>query len=305
MNGALSKDVIFVLGMGRSGTSALARILSLCGCALPPSLKAPNEANPSGFWEPLDALRLNDEFLLRHQATYFDPTLRLQGELCLPQAEVEHFITQISAFLSGCPSGAPLVIKDPRITALFDFWLRAARQAGFGAKVIVPIRHPQEVAASLAARVEAPLELWHALWLKYNLLAEVYSRPLPRVFVEYSSLLGDWRTQIARVARSLDVPLETNSGAAAVEAFLTRDLHRQRGSGPIPAVFGYPWVADTYTMLTEAARDQPLEMGRLDEVLRAYRACERAFRVSLDASRSKLPVRPPDDGIMSWSPDRA
>jgi hypothetical protein len=298
---ASPKALIFVLGMGRSGTSALARILSLCGCALPAALKQPNEANPSGFWEPLDALRLNDEFLLRHQATYFDPTLRLQGELSFPRAEVEHYIAQITAFLSGCPSDSPLVIKDPRITALFDFWLQAASRAGFCAKVIVPIRHPQEVAASLAARVGAPLELWHALWLKYNLLAEVCSRPLPRVFVEYSRLLGDWRRQVARVSSSLNVTLATDDNAAAVDAFLNRDLHRQRSSGAIPNVFGYPWVADTYTILTEAARDLPLEMRGLDEILAAYRACERAFRVSLDGSRSKLPARAPDDGIISWS----
>ncbi|HEY6927494.1 MAG TPA: sulfotransferase [Steroidobacteraceae bacterium] len=295
--------MIFILGMGRSGTSALARILSLCGCALPAALKEPNEANPSGFWEPLDALRLNDEFLLRHEATYFDPTLRLQGELSLPRAEVERYIAQIGSFLSECPSGPPLVIKDPRITALFDFWLRGARQAGFDAKVIVPVRHPQEVAASLAARVEAPLELWHALWLKYNLLAEVYSRSLPRVFIEYSSLLRDWRLQIARVSRSLEVPLAIDSAAAAVEGFLTRDLHRQKYSGSIPAVFGYPWVADTYTILTEAARDRPLEAGGLDEILRAYRTCERAFRVALDDARRKLPARAPDDGIITWSPE--
>ena len=305
MNGEAFKDVIFVLGMGRSGTSALARILSLCGCLLPASLKGPNEANPSGFWEPLDALRLNDEFLLRHQATYFDPTLRLQGELSFPRADVKRYIAQIKAFLDGCPSGAPLVIKDPRITALFDFWLQAARQAGFGVKVIVPIRHPQEVVASLAARVEAPVELWHALWLKYNLLAEVCSRPLHRVFVEYSSLLGDWRLQVARVARSLDVTLETIESAAAVDAYLTRDLHRQRGSGAIPAVFGYPWVADTYTILTEAARDQPLELGWLVVFLCAFCVCERAFRVSLDDARFLLPARAPDDGIMTWSPESA
>jgi hypothetical protein len=305
MSQALPKDVIFVLGMGRSGTSALARILSLCGCILPASLKEPNEANPSGFWEPLDALRLNDEFLLRHQATYLDPTLRLQGELSFPRAQVERYIAQIEAFLGGCPPGSPLIIKDPRITALFDFWLQAASQAGFCAKVIIPIRHPQEVVASLAARVEAPLELWHALWLKYNLLAEVCSRALPRVFVEYSSLLEDWRLQVARVSSSLSVTLAAADNETAVDGFLTRDLHRQRCSGSIPAVFGYPWVADTYTILAEAARDRPLEMGRLDEILRAYRACERAFRVSLDDSRSKLPARAPDDGIITWSPDPA
>ena len=295
------KDILFVLGMGRSGTSALARILSLCGCVLPASLKEPNEANPRGFWEPVDALRLNDEFLFRHHATYFDPTLRLQEETNFPPDEAEDFIGQIGAFLRHCPQGAPLVVKDPRITALFYFWLRAARGEGFSVKVIVAIRHPSEVAASLGALIEAPAELWHAVWLKYNLLSELHSRHLPRVFVEYSSLLADWRPQVARITRSLALDgVVLENGAAAIEAFLTRDLHTKRCAGPILEPFGYPWLSDTYKALSGAARDEPPDIEKLDTTLRAYRTCERAFRVSLDASRSKLPRRLPQDGIMTW-----
>lgn len=294
------KDVIFILGMGRSGTSALARILSLRGCVLPTGLKDANEANPRGFWEPLDALKLNDEFLFRHAATYFDPTLRLQGELDFAPDETERYVAQIGDFLRHCPQGAPLVVKDPRITALFDFWRQAARQEGFRVKVIVAIRNPAEVAASLGALIEAPVELWHASWLKYNLLAEFHSRHLPRVFVEYSSLLGDWRSQVARIARSLGLDEAIEAGAAAIDAFLTRDLYTAKCQGPIVESFGYPWLADTYTILAGAASDQPLDVAKLDETLRAYRTCERAFRVALDASRSKLPLRLPQDGIMTW-----
>jgi hypothetical protein len=297
MNGR--KDLIFILGLGRSGTSALARILSLCGCVLPQALTGPADANPSGYWEPLDALKLNDEFLLRHGATYFDPTLRLQGELSFTRGETDRYIGQIRAFLGQCPSGSPLVIKDPRITVLFDFWLQAARAEGFDVKVIVSIRRPQEVAASLAAWVEASEELWHALWLKYNLLAEVHSRSLPRVFVEYSSLLEDWRLQVARISRSLDVDLATGD-ALAIDTFLTRDLHRQRHSGPLTATFGYPWLSNAYTILAGAAADRTPDTKELDEILRAYRACERAFRISLDDARGKLPARAPRDGIITW-----
>jgi hypothetical protein len=295
------QDVIFILGMGRSGTSALARILSLCGCALPALLKDANEANPSGFWEPRDALKLNDEFLFRHRATYFDPTLRLQGELTFAPDETEHYIAQIRGFLTDCPKGAPLVIKDPRITGLFGFWREAVHREGFGIKVIVVVRNPSEVAASLGAWIQASPELWHAVWLKYNLLAELHSRHLPRVFVEYSRLLGDWRSQIARISRSLALNQVTEEGAAGIDAFLTLDLYRHRCRGPIIESFGYSWLSDTYTALAEAADDRPLDVAKLDEIFRAYRTCERAFRISLDDSRGKLlPLQLPQDGIMTW-----
>lgn len=65
------------------------------------------------------------------------------------QQETERYIEQIRAFSSRCPQGAPLLIKDARIIALFDFWLQATRAEEFRLKVIVPVRNPIEVAASL------------------------------------------------------------------------------------------------------------------------------------------------------------
>ena len=292
------KEVIFVLGMSRSGTSALTRVLSLCGCALPESLKDGNDRNPTGFWEPLEAAKLNDEFLFRHHTTFTDPTLRLQGEWVFAQQETQRYIEQIRAFLGRCPQGRPVLIKDARIIALFDFWLQAALAEELRVKVIVPVRNPMEVAASLAAPAQVPasLELRQALWLKYNLLAELHSRQFPRVFIEYSSLLEDWRLQVARISRALDLELDLGPDTAAeVDAFLTPKLHRQRCSGPITEVFGYPWLSDAYAILSEAARDRPLDSARLDEILLAYRTCERAFRTSLDDWRRRVSSQLPAD----------
>jgi hypothetical protein len=299
------KEGIFILGMARSGTSALTRVLSLCGCALPETLKEATDANPRGFWEPLEAIKINKEFLFKHGATYSDPTLRLQGEFQFTRMETQRLIGQIRAFLRRCPQGSPLLIKDTQITVLFDFWLQAARAEEFSVKVIIPVRHPTEVAASVGALAravapqapEASLELCQAIWLKYNLLAELHSRGLPRVFTQYSRLLEDWRLQVARISRALDLELQTDA-AAAVDAFLTPDLHRQRASGPITEVFGYTWLSDTYEILSQAAHDRPLDVSRLDQIFRAYRTCERAFRISLDDWRRRYPgTTPPDEPV--------
>jgi hypothetical protein len=60
--------LIFVLGMGRSGTSAITRVLSFCGGSLPNRPLGANERNPTGHWEPLDVLNLNEAFLERTAA---------------------------------------------------------------------------------------------------------------------------------------------------------------------------------------------------------------------------------------------
>jgi len=283
----LERQIVFVLGMGRSGTSVIARVLSLCGALLPHRLLGANEGNPTGHWEPIDALKLNEAFLSRHGATWYDPTLRLQREVLFDDQEREAYVREILAFLEACPVGAPVIIKEPRITGLSNFWLEAARRAGFIAKSVISIRHPDQVAASLAARDGASIELSSVLWLKYSLLAERSSRGLPRVFVEYSNLLEDWRRQVGRISEGLGIDLSP-SDEATIDRFVDRSLHRQKCSGEPSDLFGQSWTADVYAALSAAARDVPPSIHTLDAISSSFTACERTFRVSLDEFHARF-----------------
>ncbi|EIU40128.1 hypothetical protein MA6G0125R_3890 [Mycobacteroides abscessus 6G-0125-R] len=70
--------LLFVMGMARSGTSAITRVISLCGGVLPAALAGANPANPRGYWEPRKAIILNERILHRNGSSRFDTTLRLQ-----------------------------------------------------------------------------------------------------------------------------------------------------------------------------------------------------------------------------------
>lgn len=278
------KVLIYVLGMGRSGTSALTRVLSLCGGALPVRLLPESEVNPRGFWEPLDALEMNDQFLQVHGSSWFDPTLRIQQEIAFDPDRAEAFIDQLRQFLAQCPTGPALIVKEPRITALTRFWFEAARREEFVIRAVISVRHPQEVARSwVAAAISEPLS--HTLWLKYNLLAERSSRGLPRIFVDYANLLRDWQREASRIARSLDVDLAIDSNTAKqVDEFLTQDLYRQRCDRQVYETFGNSWISRVYGIVSGAAQDQPLDQLVLDEIYEAYSAAERAFRFSIVGS---------------------
>ncbi len=282
-----SPVMVFVLGMGRSGTSALTRALSLCGGVLPATLLGADDGNPKGHWEPLSALHLNDEFLRRHGSTWFDPTLRFQGEVAISSAERDAYLNRIKAFLRGLPPARMHIIKEPRITALSGFWLDAARQVGFSPMAAVAVRHPQEVAASLAARYRISPELASALWLKYNLLAERHSRGLPRAFVEYSSFLQDWRAEISRLEAALSIDLSARD-EAAIDDFLSPELQRQRHGAGISEVLGERWMAPVYAALSAAARGESLDTSALDAIFDSYRACEHAFRVCRDEFQARF-----------------
>src|SRR5947209_6016108 len=54
---------VVVAGMHRSGTSALARVLSLLGLDLPKTIYEAREDNPLGYWEPEPVIEAHEVFL--------------------------------------------------------------------------------------------------------------------------------------------------------------------------------------------------------------------------------------------------
>ena len=54
-----TRKVILVLGMHRSGTSAVTRCLNLLGAEIGSKLLPPAEDNRSGFWEHADVVSIH------------------------------------------------------------------------------------------------------------------------------------------------------------------------------------------------------------------------------------------------------
>lgn len=283
---AVRPTALFVLGMARSGTSALTRVLSLCGGTLPAGMVGADANNPLGYWEPRTAIMLNEKILRRHGSSWFDPTLRLQENGAFDADANAACVAEVGAYLTSLPAAPLVVIKEPRITALTGVWFEAARQAGLDIAVVVAVRHPQEVVPSCAKYVNTSPELSSALWLKYNLLAERCTRGLPRVFVDYANFLDDWRVEVKRIAAELRVDLD-NPDEDAIEDYLTEGLRRNRRCGPVTDFFGANWISTVYESLREAARDEPWDESALDRVFEAYRATERDFRAAFEDSHAQ------------------
>lgn len=275
---AVRPVALFVLGMARSGTSAITRVLSLCGSTLPAGMSGADKNNPRGYWEPRAAIMLNETIMRRHHSNWYDPTLRLEEEWAFGAEEKAAYIAKIAAYLRTVPTAPLVVIKEPRITALSGLWFEAARQVGFDIAAVIAVRHPHEVIASAAKYVKTNPELSSALWLKYNLLAERRTRGIPRVFVDYANLLDDWRREVKRIATTLQIDLDT-ANESAIEEFLTPELRRQRHGGPAADLFGADWISAVYDALCAAARDYPVQVSTLDRVFESYRASERDFRL--------------------------
>lgn len=261
-------DILFVLGSGRSGTSALTRVMSLCGAELPVRVLRAGTGNPSGYWEAIVALKRNDQFLAAVRSSYHDPSLVLDPA---PPVARDRHARNIRSFLQDLPAADLVVIKDPRISGLVETWEEAARALGHVPKYIHIFRNPADVAASLNHRYGFPLEHSLALWLKYNLLPERATRGSLRMFVSYEEMLADWRRVVRRCNEELSLKLELNS---EVDRFLSPELHHNRTGcldDPTPA----GWVQRTHAALQAAERTGEVDTDEMDTIFEEYRAFDR------------------------------
>ncbi len=150
-NRSARKYAILVLGMHRSGTSAVTRILNLLGAELPTDLMPPRDDNELGFWESSELKSIHDKLLAHVDSSWDDPGPLPSGWLESPS--VADFREEIGSFLERSFGHARLaVIKDPRICRFVPLWIDALQECGTEPVAVLTIRNPLEVAASLKLR---------------------------------------------------------------------------------------------------------------------------------------------------------
>lgn len=216
--------VLLVLGMHRSGTSALTRVLNLCGVELGERLLPPaDDNNRHGFWEHADTVDI-DERLLHHLGrSWWDARDLPVGWLDTPAAAISR--ERIGTLARDEFSRSPLwAVKDPRLCRLLALWTPTLLAAGVDVKLVFMQRHPDEVIASLARRDGLSEAESGLLLINHFFEAVADSSGLPRCVVTYQALMADWRSCVERIARELDVPLPRIDDAAdEVGKFLSPD----------------------------------------------------------------------------------
>ena len=225
-----TRTAVVVLGIYRSGTSAFARTLNLCGAALPDRLVAARLGmNPKGYWET-EAVNHLDARLLQYLGGTWD---RVDFDLPTSGPIVEEFLTDARELLATEYGDAPLiVIKDPRICVVAPLWHRALSANGYRPAYVVPVRNPLEVARSLAAHGDKAVADGLALWLAYMQRIEAFvdSDNVAFAHASYPQLLDDWRSVVQRIARRLALELDTQQRADEVDRFLEAGLRNQRAT---------------------------------------------------------------------------
>lgn len=234
------RTAYLVLGMHRSGTSAVTQLLALAGAHLPQNVMPGDEHNAKGYFEPWKIAIFNDQ-RLRAAGAAWDDVFAYPFRPLSRKDERGWMNRAITLFGEEYGEARFPLLKDPRVTVLLPFWREVLGDLEIAARCVIPVRHPLAVAGSLERRNGFPVQKSVLLWSAYMLAAEAYTRDLPRAFVGYDALLGDWRAEVARIAAAHGAPLPkmTDKAAKAIDRFLSPELRHNAAEGAL-ADLGWP-----------------------------------------------------------------
>jgi hypothetical protein len=224
---------VLITGMHRSGTSMVTRLLHALGLDLGPrdDLLPPTEANEAGFWEHGPLVRLDEALLLRRWAGWDHPP-----ETPVPAGDPgdadlrDRAVELLATFAGREPWGA----KDPRFCLTLPFWLELLP----GARVVVCVRDPHEVAQSLRRRNDFSVPHAIALWERHNRWALELAPPERRIVTHYDRFFHHPVDELRRLAGFLGLDGSDAAVAAALPEVRRRLRHGRAGDPdgpPLPA----------------------------------------------------------------------
>ncbi|MCR9195028.1 MAG: hypothetical protein NXH88_09865 [Hyphomonas sp.] len=264
MQKALPSEILLVLGMHRSGTSALTRTLNILGLSVPNTLIKNNSSNVKGHWESLPLSQLNDEYLRLGGLVWSDWRL---GNLDRIRAKNRReFQSDLKALLSAeFPADRPAVLKEPRIVRIADEYLEFFKTEEIPVNAIIPVRNPLEVIQSLVTRNDMDRLDAALLWLRNVLEAVDASADVKRVFFTYDRFLQSPVEVLSSVAARLgfEFPIALSVVENDIADFISHGLRHHEfetvdvAHDPITQY----WINDVYLALRLLCNDPLNEMA--------------------------------------------
>jgi len=210
---------IIVIGMHRSGTSAITSVIQAMGVHVghPADLLTPRRDNPKGYFERNDVLAVNRAIMQHHMCNWFDVSRYDQIDEPLP----EELNEQMKAITFKLKGHSPFAMKDPRFCFTLPYWLPHL----FRPVVVLALRHPAFIAHSLKIRNDIPEDKGMALWEVYMRRAMKNIEGLPVVRCQYEDLLedpeagamklyNDLSKHVKRIHKAFEIPIDLSMPSA-------------------------------------------------------------------------------------------
>jgi hypothetical protein len=239
---------VMVVGMHRSGTSAVTRVINLLGVPLgrEDDIYAA-EDNPSGHWESNTLCDLNEMIL--HVFGGFDMGMPPMPRAWLQSRRAEYLQGVMRATFDDVYRGERWLWKDPRICLTLPLW----RQVLDDFCVVFVVREADPVTRSLHRREGFPIVYCYALWDEYNRRAVAASSGLPVVTVDFDAMLDDPLHQVKLLSEGLSCigvqlngQIDTAAGSVHRPARLDPPTGSARGQRLAAALKGGPVVSQVF-----------------------------------------------------------
>lgn len=260
---------IAIVGMHRSGTSAVGRLLSGLGLGLglngtPFDVQA---ENPRGHYERYDVTALNDRWLTTLGGTWWAPPRTHDGTW--GQLDTQQIRRDRAALDILSPDHPPWFVKDPRISLLLPLWDRLALHR---LPAVLVLRDPRECASSVMLRdgfaERRALVIWYAY--VHRAASSMLGREL--LVLDYESLLADPVGSAKALASFVADTVGVDGGAVDIDAvagLIEGNLQRQRpASGGTVSAEHAADCMDLYRMLAVAHAQRELPHRALPAVPR-------------------------------------
>lgn len=257
------KKIIAVLGVSRSGTSAIAKGLNVLGVDFGNKLLQGDKRNPKGFFEDAEILYDINRGLTRALSDAQINIHALSKDELISQPLIQNYKLQAAKLLKQRLENKEYWgFKDPRTMTILPFWQQVFAALDVEDRYVITLRHPLAVAYSTKKFINLDLELGLMVWLRYLMLAIDGTNKAQRVVVCYERMLQNPKQQLHRMHQALSLTTQLNQDNLAHYAneflddnldhheFNEKDLHSHAALKIVPLCI------KVYELLMQLADDQ-------------------------------------------------
>ena len=237
--------IVLILGMHRSGTSMLARLLAAKGLPLGTTLlNRRSRDNAHGYWEQADIVHIHEALLDWLDRTWHGPNGCRDlpdGWLGRPESRIAKHRLMAIVDREITEAGGLWGFKDPRTLRFLALWREIILELALDPVFILATRAPAAVVASLMRRNRLPRPFAEALWAANTLTLLAGVGDELAAVVDYDA----WFTAPDGIATHLGavvgLPEATSGGAglplgALIDPSL-RHHHHHGAAGPAHPAF--------------------------------------------------------------------
>ena len=226
LNNSFPKKMTIVLGMHRSGTSALTGLLGNAGLAGPSDALGATESNLKGYWESASLVTSADLFI-SSQSSHWSQLFSWTS--CWWQSS-EAF-TWIESYWNDLQKvyniEDHIILKDPRLCILVEGMIPFLAEPLLSISFLLILRSPVEVVVSLCKAEKISPQNALNLWIGSVLRSENITRHYSRNIFTFSRLVSDPQSVLEECSELWGTSY-TQSNVIDAQSFVTSSLYRNK-----------------------------------------------------------------------------